>query len=115
MSRQLKAVIKDQERFVEEVSFTLFLLKVYQNNPKEFSFLISEALRKKYHWTDSTNPNHIWEFINELSSNISNRDIHVRFEENGMFPVLVQTKKSGLTISKIMARLKDCDKLEWKI
>lgn len=114
-TREINRIIKEEERFLEQIRFTLFLLKAYKNNPKEFFLLIGESLKKRYFWKKKMSLLQIWDFLEELSGDISNRYIHVHFKENGVFPVLEIKKKSGLKITTIMERLKGCDNQEWRI
>lgn len=113
--REMDKIIKEEERFSEQIRFTLFLLKAYKNNPEEFFLLIGESLKKRYFWKEKMSLVQIWEFLEELSGDVSNRYIHVRFKENGVFPVLEIKKKSGLKIATIMERLEGCDNQEWRI
>lgn len=95
-------IIVEQQDFINRQYLALVLLEAYRGNPKSFPLLFNEKIRKDYNYDDS-NPEYIWEFVNEIADAIDIADgefCDFTLLPNGLFSALVYAgkKKKKITL-----------------
>jgi hypothetical protein len=85
----LSQVIKEQERFIEQVNLTLKFLKMYEGNPSDFKVMLGEDIIKHYRFDECwDNAEWVWESIDELTCDIVYKNKKFTFTANGIFSAL---------------------------
>jgi hypothetical protein len=92
---ELNDIIKQQEKFIEQSSFTLMLLKVYRGNIESFPLLIGEDVRKEYNFKEcEDNREWVWGFLDEISYDMIHKVMKFELKPNGIFSSLHFSKKT---------------------
>jgi hypothetical protein len=101
----IEHIIKEQEDFVTQVSLTLIFLYGYRNNPEYFELLLSMKVKEEYSYEKyKSNPEYLWETLEELSSDIIHGSKKFVIKSNGIFSSLdfVGNKKKKSSVEEII-------------
>jgi hypothetical protein len=116
-----KSYITVQENFIKREIFVLNLLKFFFDNKREvcgkmsehFSLIFSDEVKKQFQY-DTTTPDYVWEFLEDIAYTIeyghtnynTNKKYYICIVGNGIFSVL------HLTTNR-KKRLKLDDAIKW--
>ncbi len=84
---RLESVIKEQEKFIEQVKCVQLLMKLYKHDDVKFKKAISPNFVKLFGFDPYKDADSLWEFCNVVA------DVMVR-NEGGNYPKVIEHKNS---------------------